>query len=76
MYETHFGFHRQPFQSVDPAKLFFRSESIRGLLPRLTRCLRSSLGIGIVTALHGAGRSTLLRYLKTSMEHEGRTVFV
>ena len=76
MYETHFGFHRQPFQTVDPAKLFFRSESVRGLLPRLTRCLRSSLGIGIVTALHGAGRSTLLRYLKTSMEHEGRTVFV
>ncbi|MEI7700539.1 MAG: AAA family ATPase [Planctomycetia bacterium] len=76
MYETHFGFHRQPFQSVDLAKLFYRSESIRGLLPRLTRCLRSSLGIGMVTALHGAGRSGLLRYLKTSMEHEGRTVFV
>lgn len=76
MYETHFGFHRQPFQSVDLAKLFYRSESIRGLLPRLTRCLRSSLGIGMVTALHGAGRSGLLRYLKTSLEHEGRTVFV
>jgi type II secretory pathway predicted ATPase ExeA len=76
MYETHFGFHRQPFQSVDLAKLFYRSESIRGLLPRLTRCLRSSLGIGMVTALHGAGRSGLLRYLKTTMEHEGRTVFV
>jgi len=76
MYESHFGFHRTPFQSFDPARLFIRSESIGGILPRLLRSVRSSLGLGLVTAVHGTGRTALLKYLQHELQNEGRTVLV
>jgi len=76
MYESHFGFHRTPFQSFDPARLFIRSESISEILPRLLRCLRSSLGMALVTSVQGTGRSALLKYLRHELQNEGRTVLV
>ena len=76
MYESHFGFHRTPFQSFDPARLFIRSESISEILPRLLRCVRSSLGMALVTSVQGTGRSALLKYLRHELQNEGRTVLV
>ncbi|MEY4187316.1 MAG: hypothetical protein RIT02_2350 [Planctomycetota bacterium] len=76
MYESHFGFHRTPFQSFDPARLFIRSESISEILPRLLRCVRSSLGMALVTSVQGTGRTALLKYLRHELQNEGRTVLV
>lgn len=76
MYESHFGFHRTPFQSFDPARLFIRSESIGEILPRLLRCVRSSLGMALVTSVQGTGRTALLKYLRQELQNEGRTVLV
>jgi type II secretory pathway predicted ATPase ExeA len=76
MYETHFGFHRQPFQCADLSRTFYASESIRRILPQLLHSLRSSLGIALVTAPRGAGRTTLLRHIQNLFDQEARTVIL
>lgn len=76
MYETHFGFHRQPFQCADLSRTFYASESIRRILPQLLHTLRSSLGIALVTAPRGAGRTTLLKHLQNLFDQESRTVIL
>lgn len=76
MYETHFGFHRQPFQCADLSRTFYASESIRRILPQLLHSLRSSLGIALVTAPRGAGRTTLLRHIQSLFDQEARTVIL
>ncbi len=76
MYETHFGFHRQPFQCADLSRTFYASESIRRILPQILHTLRSSLGIALVTAPRGAGRTTLLKHLQNQFDQEARTVIL
>lgn len=76
MYETHFGFHRQPFQCADLSRTFYASESIRRILPQILHTLRSSLGIALVTAPRGAGRTTLLKHLQSVFDQEARTVIL
>lgn len=76
MYETHFGFHRQPFQCADLGRTFYASESIRRILPQLLHTLRSSLGIALVTAPRGAGRTTLLKHIQSLFDQEARTVIL
>ncbi len=76
MYETHFGFHRQPFQCADLSRTFYASESIRRILPQLLHTLRSSLGMALVTAPRGAGRSTLLKHIQALFDQEARTVIL
>ena len=53
MYETNFGFHRQPFQCADLTRAFFISESIRSILPQLLHALRSDLGVAVLTGPAG-----------------------
>ncbi len=74
MYETNFGFHRQPFQCADQARAFFISESIRSILPQLLHALRSDLGIAVLTGPAGVGKTSLLKHLQMQLAHEGRAV--
>lgn len=74
MYETHFGFHRPPFQVCDGKSSFFVTESVRLILPRLLHALRSPLGIAVVTGSAGCGKTTLLKHLKHILSLEGRVV--
>lgn len=74
MYETNFGFHRQPFQCADLTRAFFISESIRSILPQLLHALRSDLGIAVLTGPAGVGKTSLLKHLQTQLAHEGRAV--
>ena len=74
MYETHFGFHRQPFHSADVCRAFFVSESIRTILPQLLHALRSDLGIAVLTGVPGSGRTSLLRHIQQQLSHEGRAI--
>jgi len=74
MYESHFGFHRQPFQCTDLARAFLVSESIRGILPQLLHALRSDLGVAVLTGPSGAGRSSLLRHVQSLLSNDGRTL--
>ena len=74
MYETNFGFHRQPFQCADLTRAFFISESIRSILPQLLHALRSDLGIAVLTGPAGVGKTSLLKHLQTHLAHEGRAV--
>ena len=76
MYEKHFGFHRKPFQSDSPAAAFVVSESIAALKPRLLRCVRSGLGMALVSGLAGSGKTALLRHLQRELATDGRAVFV
>jgi len=76
MYHSHFELHRPLFQGGDRSRHFFRSQSIREIQPRLVRILRGSLGPGLLTARQGAGRTALLRQLRSTLEHDGRTVLV
>jgi len=74
MYETHFGFHRQPFHSADASRAFFVSESIRTILPQLMHALRSDLGIAVLTGVPGSGRTSLLRHIQQQLLSEGRVI--
>ncbi len=74
MYETHFGFHRQPFQSADASRAFFVSESICTILPQLLHALRSDLGIAVLTGVPGSGKTSLLRHLQQQLASEGRAI--
>ena len=74
MYETHFGFHRQPFQSADASRAFFVSESIHSILPQLLHALRSDLGIAVVTGPPGSGKTSLLRHVQRQLANEGRAL--
>lgn len=74
MYETNFGFHRQPFQCADLTRAFFISESIRSILPQLLHALRSDLGIAVLTGPAGVGKTSLLKHLQLQLAHEGRAV--
>ncbi len=74
MYETHFGFHRQPFHSADASRAFFVSESIRTILPQLLHALRSDLGIAVLTGVPGSGKTSLLRHIQQQLSHEGRVI--
>jgi type II secretory pathway predicted ATPase ExeA len=74
MYETNFGFHRQPFQCADLTRAFYISESIRSILPQLLHALRSDLGIAVLTGPAGVGKTSLLKHLQTQLAHEGRAV--
>ena len=74
MYETHFGFHRQPFQSADATRAFFVSESIHSILPQLLHALRSDLGIAVVTGPPGSGKTSLLRQVQQLLANEGRAI--
>lgn len=74
MYVSHFGFHRQPFQSADASRAFFVSESIRTILPRLFHALRSDLGIAVLTGMPGCGKTALLRHIQHQLANEGRVI--
>lgn len=74
MYETHFGFHRQPFHSADACRAFFVSESIRTILPQLLHALRSDLGIAVLTGVPGSGKTSLLRHIQQHLSNEGRVI--
>ena len=74
MYEAHFGFHRQPFQSADACRAFFVSESIREILPQLLHALRSDLGIAVITGVPGSGKTSLLRHIQQQLANEGRVI--
>lgn len=74
MYETHFGFHRQPFHSADASRAFFVSESIRTILPQLLHALRSDLGIAVLTGVPGSGKTSLLRHIQQQLSNEGRVI--
>ena len=74
MYETNFGFHRQPFQCADLTRAFYISESIRSILPQLLHALRSDLGIAVLTGPAGVGKTSLLKHLQMQLAHEGRAV--
>ncbi|MEJ7589923.1 MAG: AAA family ATPase [Planctomycetaceae bacterium] len=74
MYETHFGFHRQPFQSADASRAFFVSESIRAILPQLLHALRSDLGIAVLTGVPGSGKTSFLRHIQQQLSNEGRVI--
>ncbi|MFM7055358.1 MAG: AAA family ATPase [Planctomycetota bacterium] len=76
MYQSHFELHRLLFQGGDRTRQFFRSQSVCEIQPRLLRMLRGSLGPGLLTARQGAGRTALLRQLRTELEHDGRAVVV
>jgi type II secretory pathway predicted ATPase ExeA len=74
MYETNFGFHRQPFQCADLTRAFFISESIRSILPQLLHALRSDLGVAVLTGPAGVGKTSLLKHLQMQLAHEGRAI--
>ncbi len=74
MYEAHFGFHRQPFQSADACRAFFISESIQEILPQLLHALRSDLGIAVLTGVPGSGKTSLLRHIQQQLANEGRVI--
>jgi len=74
MYETHFGFHRQPFQAADACRAFFVSESIRTIRPQLLHALRSDLGIAVLTGVPGSGKTSLLRHIQQQLSNEGRAI--
>ncbi len=74
MYESHFGFHRQPFQCAELPQAFFASEAIRTILPQLFHALRSDLGIAVLTGPPGVGKTSLLRHLQSVLSHEGIAV--
>jgi general secretion pathway protein A len=76
MYQSHFELHRTLFHGGDRSRHFFQSQSIREVQPRLLRTLRGSLGPCLLTARQGAGRTALLRQLRSELEHDGRTVVV
>lgn len=64
------------FQGGDRSRQFYRSQSIREVLPRLLRGLRNSLGPCLLTARHGTGRTALLRQIQQELERDGRAVVV
>ena len=76
MYQSHFELHRPLFQGGDRSRHFFRSQSIREIQPRLVRTLRGSLGPSLLTARQGAGRTALLRQIRSELEHDGRAIVV
>lgn len=74
MYETHFGFHRQPFQASDVGNAFFLADSVQKLLPQLLHALRTDLGIAVLTGPAGSGKTALLRHLRHLLSRDGRAV--
>jgi type II secretory pathway predicted ATPase ExeA len=74
MYESHFGFHRQPFQSAGTDQSFFESACVREVVPQILHTLRSDLGMAVLTGPGGSGRTTALRHIQSLLAREGRPV--
>lgn len=74
MYESHFGFHRQPFQCAELTRAFFVSQSIQTIIPQLLHALRSDLGVAVLTGPAGVGKTSLLKHLQTMLATEGRAI--
>lgn len=73
MYETHFGFHRQPFQASDAIRSFFESQTIRSAIPLLRHAIRSDPGVAVITGPSGVGKSCLLKHLQHDLVLDGRS---
>lgn len=76
MYETRFGLHRKPFQTVSSNGEFFRSESFEELCPVVLHALRSDLGMSILTGPAGSGKSTTLEYFRRTLSTSSQTVLL
>jgi type II secretory pathway predicted ATPase ExeA len=72
MYETHFGFHRQPFQANDLRAAYYSSESARSIIPHLLHAMRTDPGIAVLTGPAGCGKTALLRHLRQLLLRDGR----
>lgn len=72
MYETHFGFHRQPFQANDLRAAYYSSESARSIIPHLLHAMRTDLGVAVLTGPAGCGKTALLRHLRQLLLRDGR----
>lgn len=76
MYETRFGLHRKPFQTVSSNGEFFRSESFEELCPVVLHALRSDLGMSILTGPAGSGKSTTLEYFRRTLSTSSQAVLL
>jgi len=70
MYESHFGFHGQPFQlNPDPA-FYFNSRGHGRALAYLQYGVTQSEGFIVITGEIGAGKTTLLRMLLEGLDRQ------
>lgn len=76
MYEAFFGLHRRPFGATPDASCFLSLPAIQGILDELVVCVEQGLGIAVVTAPAGAGKTLLCQKLLSELGPELVPVFV
>ena len=59
MYETYWGFERNPFQSVSGPEFFYQSETHRAALLKLRYVLENGLGAALLSGGTGYGKTCL-----------------
>lgn len=76
MYEAFFGLHRRPFGATPDASCFLSLPAIQGILDELVVCVEQGLGVAVVTAPAGAGKTLLCQKLLGELGPELVPVFV
>ncbi|MEO2029953.1 MAG: AAA family ATPase [Fuerstiella sp.] len=76
MYEHRFGLHRKPFQPVLTESDFFESETHREIIPAILHALKSDLGVAVLTAPSGCGKTVTVEFLRRLLQADSQTVFL
>lgn len=76
MYETRFGLHRKPFQSVVHDSDFFRSEAFKEVAPLILHALKSDLGVAVLTGPTGCGKTASLDCIRRELSANAQTILL
>jgi general secretion pathway protein A len=76
MYEAFFGLHRRPFGATPDVSCFLSLPAIQGILDELVVCVEQGLGVAVVTAPAGAGKTLLCQKLLSELGPQLVPVFV
>ncbi len=74
MYEKVFGFSAPPFQLSPDARFFFASRGHKRAVAHLTFGLDQGEGFVVITGEVGAGKTTLIEHLWSSLDHRAFAV--
>ena len=76
MYESYFGLSRRPFSATPDASCFLPAETTQTAFDKLLLGVERGMGIGILTAAPGTGKTLLCQRLAANSEESFHVVLL